>query len=301
MTLERTGAQVHTRPLDSSGTYSERVAQQGREADRQIDIIADRERPSSFTLRIDGTDQSHVDLADPTRLEFDYMQRIADVIDGHGVTGEPLRVVHIGGAAMTIPRYVAATRPRSAQTVLEPDERVTALVRAELPLPRNSGIKVRAVDGRSGMATLRPDFADIVVLDAFDGAQIPADLCTAEFFDVASGVVAERGLLLLNLADRAPFPYVRRVLRGVLGSFAQVMMSAEPATLKGRRFGNILVVASQSPIAWEALARRAASSPFPYRVLPYRDVLDRFAGGTPFTDADSEQSPAPPGGATFFS
>lgn len=271
------------------------------EPGRQIEIVPDRDRPSAYTLRIDGTDQSYVDLDDPLRLEFDYMQRIADVIDAHGTAGEPLRCLHVGGAALTIPRYIAATRPRSAQTVLEPDEVVTAMVREQLPLPRNSGVKVRPVDGRAGIAALRDDFADIVVLDAFDGAQIPAELGTAEFLAELARVCVPDGLVLLNLADRAPFPYVRRVVRGVCDAFAQVMISAEPATLKGRRFGNVLVVASQASLPWEALARRAASSPFPYRVLPYREVAERFAAKQPFTDADSQRSPAPPGGATFFS
>ena len=270
-------------------------------AERSIEIVQDRDRPSGHTLRIDGTDQSHVDLDDPTRLEFDYMQRIADVVDALGSPGEPLRFVHIGGAAMTIPRYVSVSRPTSAQIVLEPDERVTALVREQLPLPRQSGIKVRPVDGRTGIAALRPDFADVVILDAYDGARIPAELGTAEFFADLARVVDDHGVVLLNLADRATFPYVRRVVRGVRDSFDQVMISAEPATLKGRRFGNVLVSASQSPLPWEALARRAASSAFPYRVLPYRDVIEKFAGKTPFTDADAERSPAPPGGAAFFS
>ena len=266
-----------------------------------IEIVQDRERPSGHTLRIDGTDQSHVDLDDPTHLEFDYMQRIADVIDALGSPGRPLRFVHIGGAAMTIPRFVSATRPTSAQIVLEPDERVTALVREELPLPRQSGIKVRPVDGRAGIAALRPGFADVVILDAFDGAQVPAELSTTEFFADLARVVVDDGVVLLNLADRAPFPYVRRAVRGVRDSFGQVMISAEPATLKGRRFGNVLIAASQAPLPWEALARRAASSAFPYRVLPYADVIEKFAAKTPFTDADAERSPAPPGGATFFS
>lgn len=270
-------------------------------AERVVEIVPDRDRPSGFTLRIDGTDQSYVDLDDPTVLEFDYVQRIADVIDAHGDPGQTLRVVHIGGAGMTLPRYVAATRPRSAQIVLEPDEAVTALVRERLPLPRNSGIKVRPVTGRAGLAAMRPEFADVVVLDAFEGARIPADLVTTEFFETAAAVLVDDGLLLLNLADRAPFAYVRRVLKGVGEHFPAVMISAEPATLKGRRFGNLLVVASRGPIPWESLARRAASSPLPYRVLPYREVIDRFAGGSPFTDADTEMSPAPPGGATFFS
>lgn len=271
------------------------------EAQRRVEIVPDRDRPSAFTLQIDGTDQSYVDLDDPTRLEFDYMQRIADVIDAHGPAGAPLRCVHVGGAALTIPRYVAASRPRSSQTVLEPDKVVTALVRERLPLPRNSGIKIRPVDGRSGIAAMRDDLADIIVLDAFDGARIPAELTTVEYFAELARVVVDDGLVLLNIADKAPFPYARRVVRGVCDTFPQVMISAEPATLKGRRFGNVLVVASRASLPWEALARRAASSPFPYRVLPYRDVVAAFAAKAPFTDADSQRSPAPPGGATFFS
>jgi spermidine synthase len=267
---------------------------------RQIEIVPDRDRPSASTLRIDGTDQSYVDLDDPARLEFDYVQRMADAIDGHGVPGEPLRCVHVGGAGMTLPRYVAATRPRSAQIVLEPDEEVTALVRERLPLPRHSGIKVRPVDGRTGIAAMRDDFADVVVVDAFDGDRVPADLTTREFFGDLARVTVPPGLVLLNLADHAPFPYLRRAVRGVCDAFAHVVLSAEPATLKGRRFGNVLVMASQHELPWQALARRAASSPFPYRVLPYREVVERFAAKQPFTEADAEQSPARPGGRVHF-
>ena len=262
------------------------------ERERQIQIVTDRDRSSAFTLTIDGTEQSYVDLDDPLRLEFDYVQRMADAIDGHGAPGEPLRFVHVGGAGMTLARYVAATRPRSPQIVLEPDEQVTALVREQLPLPRHSGIKVRAVDGRSGVAAMRDDFADVVVLDAFEGSQVPADLTTAEFFLDLARVATPDGLVLLNLADRAPFAYLRRAVRGVCDAFGHVMISAEPATLKGRRFGNVMVAASQQPLAWEDLARRAASSPFPYRVLPYREVVATFAAKRPFTDADSQRSPA---------
>jgi spermidine synthase len=263
--------------------------------------VPDRDRPSAFTLTIDGTEQSYVDLDDPLRLEFDYVQRMADAIDGHGEPGEPLRFVHIGGAAMTLPRYVVATRPRSAQIVLEPDEEITSLVREQIPLPRHSGIKVRPVDGRAGVTALRDDFADVVVLDAFDGDRIPAELSTGEFFADLARVTVPGGLVLLNLADHAPFPYVRRAVRGVCDAFSEVMISAEPATLKGRRFGNILVMASQAQLPWQALARKAASSPFPYRVLPYKEVVTSFAARQAFTDADSERSPARPGRATFFS
>ncbi|MFA6300576.1 MAG: spermidine synthase, partial [Nocardioides sp.] len=126
------------------------------------EIVA-TERAGGFVLRHDGRDQSHVDLDDPTYLAFDYVRRMGDVVDAMGEPGAPLRVVHVGGAGMTLPRYVAATRPTSPQIVLEPDTEVTELVRAELPLPRRSGIKVRPVDGRSGIAALRDGQADLVI------------------------------------------------------------------------------------------------------------------------------------------
>ena len=143
-----------------------------------VTLVEDPARPGAYLVRIGGTDQSYVDLADPLRLEFDYVQRIADVVDEIAPDGERIRIVHIGGAALTLPRYVTATRPSSAQIVLEPDEELTRLVREHLPLPRQSGIKIRAVDGRAGIAAMRDGFADLVIVDAFAGARVPAELTT---------------------------------------------------------------------------------------------------------------------------
>ena len=136
-------------------------------------LVPDRAYPRAFTLRVGRTDQSYVDLDDPLRLEFDYVQRIADVVEATAPSGRRLRVVHVGGAAMTVPRYLATTRPQSAQVVLEPDVELTEFVRRHLPLPPRSGIKVRAVDGRAGIAALRPAYADFMIIDAFVGAQVP--------------------------------------------------------------------------------------------------------------------------------
>lgn len=255
---------------------------------------------TGYLVQVGGTDQSYVDLDDPTRLEFDYVQRMAHVIDLLGTAGAPMRFVHIGGAGLTLPRYVTATRPTSAQIVLEPAEHITELVRAELPLPRRSGIKVRPVDGAEGLAALRDGHADVIVLDAFDGAQVPAHLSTTEFFADIARVLDERGTLLVNLGDTASFVWSRRVLAGLRSALPQLMVSAEPATLKGRRFGNLLVVASRGEVPSANLRRRAAGSPFPYSVLGPAEVASRFAGGTPFTADDAEQSPAPPHGRTSF-
>ena len=272
-----------------------------RPGEQGVLLVRDHTRSRAYTLRIGRTDQSYVDLDDPTRLEFDYVQRIADALDTHASPGERVRVVHLGGAGMTLPRYVASTRPESAQIVLEPDVELTQFIRDQLPLPRRSGIKVRGIDGRAGIAELRDDYADVVVVDAFVGARVPADLTTSEFLADVRRALSPGGTVMINLTDRAPFAYARRVVAGVSANFPHTLLSAEPATLKGRRFGNVLVLGSTEPLPHLELARKAGAGAFPYRILHGPRLAQLVAGGLPFTDSDGEMSPEPPRGLNLFS
>ncbi|WP_375433161.1 spermidine synthase [uncultured Friedmanniella sp.] len=270
-----------------------------RTGENEAVLVRDRLYPQAYTLQVGRTDQSYVDLDDPLRLEFDYVQRMADVLESIAPAGERLGVVHVGGAALTLPRYVAVTRPRSAQVVLEPDGELTAFVRQHLPLPKQSGIKVRDTDGLAGIAALRNAYADVVLVDAFAGAQVPAELTTDAFFADVRRVVTERGIFMINITDRGPFAYGRRVLAGVRSVFPDVVWCTEPSTIKGRRFGNVIIVGSGQPLPLIEIARRAGSSPYPYRVLhgPRLDQLQ--AGAAPFTTADAQPSPAPPADLLF--
>lgn len=184
--------------------------------------------------------------------------------------------------------------------MLEPDEELTAQVREELPLPRRSGIKVRGVDGRSGIAAMPADYAEVVVVDAFVGARVPGELVTTTFFDDLRRVLVPSGVLAMNVPDGSPFQWSSRVVAGLRRSFGQVVVGIDPATLKGRRRGNVLLVAGGTDPVWQEWARRAARMTFPYRVLGPTDVRSRFAASAPFTDEDTENSPPPPGGATHF-
>ena len=108
------------------------------------ELLADADRDGSWMLLVNGTPQSHVDLEDPTHLEFEYVRRIGPRPRPRGRARAPLDVVHLGGGALTLPRYVAATRPGSRQRVVEIDQPLTDLVREYLPLPRGARIRVRA-------------------------------------------------------------------------------------------------------------------------------------------------------------
>ena len=256
-------------------------------------LVPDLAYPRAFTLRIGRTDQSYVDLDDPLRLEFDYVQRLADVLDSVTEPGQRLRVVHIGGAAMTLPRYIAATRPSSAQIVLEPDVELTAFVRRHLPLPVRSGIKVRGTDGCRGIAELRDGYADLVIIDAFVGARVPAELTTNEFLEDARRSLSDHGVIILNLTDRGPLGYARRVLAGVRQVFPHVLLCAESSTLRGRRFGNVIIAGGGTALPYSAIAERAGQSPFPYRVLRGARLNQLLSDSKPFSMEDAEGSPDP--------
>ena len=83
-------------------------------------------------LLLDGREAGQVDLADPRELAFAYMRRIADLIDAFRPPGAAIDVLHVGGGACALPRYVAATRPKSRQLVFELDPGVVALAREHL-------------------------------------------------------------------------------------------------------------------------------------------------------------------------
>lgn len=226
-----------------------------------------------FILELDGMEQSAVDLDNPTRLVFDYVRRIGDVLDR--LPPGPLRVLHVGGAAMTLPRYVAATRPRSSQIVLEPDQSAIDLVRAQAPLPARSGIKVRPVDGLTGIGEVRDVSQDVVILDAYRGGVVPEELITVEFLAAVRRVLTEQGLLIANIADVAPFRLARDVIAGLRRCLpGALMVGAEPATFKARRPGNLVILAGHLP---EVPFGRPATTA--YRVVGGSSVLDSFGGG----------------------
>jgi len=260
------------------------------------ELLADADREGSWQLMIDGVPQSHVDLLDPAYLEFEYVRRMGHVLDLAAEPGLPLDVVHLGGGALTLARYVAVTRPGSRQRVVELDEPLTELVRRELPLPRNARVRVRAADAREGLAALPDGGADVVLVDVFAGARTPAHLTTVEFATDIARVLRPGGVTAWNVSDGPPLRFARAEAATLRAVFAHVALLAEPGTLRGRRFGNTVAVASAAELPLAGLTRRCAGDPMPARVVDGAE-LERFVGqATPVPDADAQPSPQPPAG-----
>jgi spermidine synthase len=260
------------------------------------ELLADADRDGSWMLLVNGTPQSHVDLDDPTHLEFEYVRRMGHVVDLAGAPGAPLDVVHLGGGALTLPRYVAVTRSGSRQRVVEIDQPLTELVREYLPLPRGARVRVRPDDARAGLAALRTATADVVICDVVAGARTPAHLTSTEFAAEAHRVLRPGGLHVANVADGPPLTFARTQAATLRSVFRNVCLLAEPGTLRGRRFGNLVAVASDTELPIDGLVRRCARDPMPSRVVHDAD-LERFTGtARPVHDVDAVASPEPPAG-----
>lgn len=258
------------------------------------ELIPDRDRARAWTLLIDGAPQSHVDLDDPAYLSFEYQRRLGHVIDLVAPPGKPVQAVHLGGGAFTLARYAAATRPRSTQQVVERDAALVQLVRRELPLDPGDRIRVRSTDAREGLAKVPDGWADLVIADVFSGARTPAHLTSTEFLDEVRRALKPAGTYAANLADGPPLAHLRGQIATVAARFTHLALIADPTVLRGKRFGNAVLVASDAPLPLAELTRRAASDPHPGRVDHGKSLMDFTGGAEPVTDAAAVASPAPP-------
>ncbi|MDQ6848520.1 MAG: hypothetical protein M3070_00725, partial [Actinomycetota bacterium] len=124
--------------------------------------------------------------------------------------------------------------------------------------------------------------------------RVPAELTTAEFFADAARVLRADGVLLANLADGPPLQFARRVVAALESALPNVLIRADAAVLRGRRFGNLVLAASRTELPVGELYRIAAGATFPQRVVSGAALRGFVAGAVPLTDASAMRSPPPP-------
>lgn len=249
-----------------------------------------------YELVVDGTPQSHVNLDNPKHLHFEYIARMGAVIDLLGTPGRALTALHLGGGAMTIPRYIAKTRPDSRQQVIEREEALVHFVREHLPLPRGAQIRVRIGDAREVARKLPPGMqgaCDLIVSDIFAGARTPAHVTTVEFYQELAALLAPGGMLLVNITDGPALQFTRRHVATVKSVLPHAMVLADLQMLKGKHFGNVVLAASAQPIPAEWLPKLMAAGPHPAAVM-HSAELERFIlGAVWMTDGNPSASPRP--------
>jgi hypothetical protein len=259
-------------------------------------ITPDRWVAGAFTLTVDGTPQSHVNLDNPTSLFFEYVDRMGHVIDQVGMPGQPITALHLGAGALTLPRYIHATRPGSRQQVIELERDLVDFVRANLPLPRDSGIRVRYGDARETLSRLPKGLrgsVDVLIVDVFSGARTPAHVTSIEFYREAVSLLAPDGIMLVNVADGPGLAFARGQAATLVEAIGTVAVLAEAQILKGRRFGNVVLVGSRAKLPLDWVPRLLANGPHPAKVVDGAELRNWLAGAAVISDATAVASPPP--------
>lgn len=259
-------------------------------------IEPDPYQDGAYILDIDGTPQSHVFIDDPSELFFEYIRRIGHVLDQVGEPGAPITAVHLGGGALTLPRYIEATRPGSRQQVIELEQDLIDFVREHLPLQKNANIRIRYGDAREVLGKLPSGLhgnVNVVIVDVFSGARTPAHVTSVEFYTEAAKLLAPSGVLIVNVADGPGLAFARGQAATLNAVLPHVIALAETQVLKGRRFGNVVLVGTQDAAIGHWLPRLLAGGPHPAKAVEGAE-MKQFIGSAPIVlDTTAIASPTP--------
>ena len=231
-------------------------------------------RDTGILLRLDGTESSWIDLRDPAHLDFEYQQQMNAVVDVLRPAPAPLRAVHLGGAACALARAWDALRPGSTQLAVEIDEALARRVRQWFDLPRSPRLRIRVADAAQAAPGLRPGGWDAVVRDVFARGRVPASCRDEAFVGACRRALAPGGLYLANTAclPRAEAGADLAAVGRVFGGGALVI--ADAASARGRRPGNLVVVAGAEPFTprqREEVDRAVRRLPLPARTWSVDD------------------------------
>lgn len=209
-------------------------------------------RRDVYELSVDGIPQSRISLVEPRTLAFEYTQWIGRILDAAAPASDPLTVVHLGAGALTLPRYVAATRPGSPQFVVEREQELLEGVLNALPLPDGADVTIAYGDARAVAAEAAtqgwPEAADAAIVDLWSGALIGARVASREFYALVAERLAPGGLLVVNLLDGPGFEYTRSQAATLASLLPSVAALIEPRMASNTELGNVVLVASARPL-----------------------------------------------------
>jgi len=254
----------------------------------ELVVKPDPFRDGAFILDINGVPSSHLVPDEPRALEFEYMRWIAAAVEN---LAPGKRLLHLGGGGCSLPRYFADLWPDSHNTVVELDAKLAELIRELADIPSAPRVKIRAGEARAVTEGFPPHRFDVIIRDVFAGAVTPESLTTKEFFQHAHTTLRPGGLYAANCGDYPDLQGAKAELAGMAEVFEHIAVIADPPMLKGRRYGNIILIGSDAELpadgspAAAAMAKPLLSGAVPAHFRDESWTRQFFSGVLPRHDA----------------
>jgi hypothetical protein len=93
---------------------------------------------------------------------------------------------------------------------------------------------------------------------------------------------------------RQPLAFAKAQVSTLLAAFPHVVLLADPSVLRGRRFANLVLAASDAPLPEQDLVRRVSRAAGRARLVSGDDLRAFTGGAAPVTDATAQSAPRPP-------
>lgn len=227
-----------------------------------------------------GLDQSVVDLDRPETIEFEYLQHIDLLLNltvEHWENRHP-RAYHAGAGACALPLAWETLYPGMSQVAAEVDEVLAQKVTQAANLRRRPRLKLRIGDAKEILEGSRAQY-DIIVRDAFLGADTPRHLRTSEWTNLVASRLRDPGVYFANIGRDRRTP-TKEEIATIMATFDQVIVVTDPKVWKAQRSGNLIAAAWQGPTPdWDEVDRAMRRLPLPARAYAPEEI-HKWLGGT---------------------
>jgi len=162
------------------------------------------------SLQFDGvTIQSQMAVDDPSALVLDYTRTMMGFLLFRPA---PRQIAMIGLGGGSLVKYCLDTLADTRFTAVDINPEVIALRDAFGIPPDGPRLRVLCCDGADYVRDT-DDSPDVLLIDGFDQTGMPRQLCSPDFYDHCHAMLAEDGILVVNLwsGDSSYQRYVARI------------------------------------------------------------------------------------------
>ncbi len=198
-------------------------------------------RPTRY-LMVNNAVYSAMYLESPNELVFDYTKfyHLASFFNP-----ELKKALMIGGAAYSYPVSFLEKFPDGYIDVVEIDPAMTTIAKRYFGLVDNPRLKIFSTDGRIYLNQTKEKY-DAILIDAFNGYNIPYQLTTKEVVEKMRNALNKDGVIIINIVSSLSNPFLQAEYLTYRHVFPQVFIF--PLEDRKNRFKvqNIMLVATLS-------------------------------------------------------
>lgn len=177
------------------------------------------ERNGILALHFDTLSvQSEMNLDDPDELVIGYTRAMMSFLL---LDPSPARIAMIGLGGGSIAKYCYRHLPQSEITVVEINPDVIELRNEFAIPPDDERFSVLLGDGAQWVKNQEKP-TDVLIVDGFDAAGLPMQLCCQTFYDDCYASLADNGILVVNLWGG--YPHYHEYLARIRTSFSERVM-----------------------------------------------------------------------------